>query len=282
MAIDIKYICPFWGREHLSADAFVDRVTTNDFQGIEVHLPEAGLFKDQLLSKLEDIYEKNPAFIFIPQYIMFPGNEKIDDYLKIVEAKLFELAACKPTFINSHTGTDYFSFDDNCRVIETCMNVSSKTGVRILHETHRGRFSFHAATLIPYLEKFPELELTGDLSHFCTVSESLLQQQESILKKIFQHVSYIHARVGHEQGPQVNNPFAPEWENHLRQFTRWWDEIIILNRENGKKEIAICPEFGPAPYMPCLPFTKEPLADQWEIIVSMKKYIKEHFKKTIA
>ena len=38
-------------------------------------------------------------------------------------------------------------------------NISQKTGIPIFHETHRGRFSFHAATLIPYLRKFPEMEL---------------------------------------------------------------------------------------------------------------------------
>lgn len=278
MGINIKYICPFWGQEHLSVETFIDKVIENNFRGIEINLPETGAFTDTFLTRIENIQNKNPYFTFIPQQLVVPENTTLEAYIKRVEKKLMELATYRPSFINSHTGRDYFSFDDNCRVIEACMNVSAKTGVRILHETHRGRFSFHAATLIPYLEKFPELEVTGDFSHFCTVSESLLQDQQDIIERIIPHVTYIHARVGYDQAPQVNDPFAPEWKNHLKQFTGWWDEIINHNLKNDKKEIAICTEFGPPPYMPCMPYTQQPVANQWEINLKMKNYLIEHFK----
>ncbi|MBS1620514.1 MAG: sugar phosphate isomerase/epimerase [Bacteroidetes bacterium] len=282
MDINIQYICPFWGQEHLTAEAFINKVIENDYQGIEIYLPETGLIKSSFINKIAGLQENNNGFIFIPQQLTAPGNDKVGDYIKRVEKKLFKLATYQPTFINSHTGKDYFSFDDNCRVIEACMNVSSKTGIKVLHETHRGRFSFHAASLIPYLEKFPELELTGDFSHFCTVSESLLSDQQSIIEKIISHVSYIHARVGYDQAPQVNDPFAPEWKIQLQRFTSWWDEIIKHNKKMGRKEIAICTEFGPPPYMPCMPYTQLPLADQWELNVKMKDYLKKHFNKNSA
>jgi sugar phosphate isomerase/epimerase len=179
-----------------------------------------------------------------------------------MENSLLALAALQPNFINSHTGKDYYSFDDNCKVLEAALNISAKTGVRIVHETHRGRFSFHAATLLPYLKKFPELELAGDFSHFCTVSESLLQDQEAIVHQIIPHVSHIHARIGHEQGPQVNNPAAPEWQNHFNRFAGWWQEIISLNK--GEDKFTITPEHGPYPYMPQAPYTQQPLSNQWE------------------
>lgn len=282
LEINIKYICPFWGQEDISAETFIDKVTENHFQGIEINLPETGMFRKVFIKKIEALRAKNTEFIFIPQQLVATGNEKISEYIKRVEKNLYELAAYQPTFINSHTGRDYFTFVDNCKVIEACMKVSHKTGVKILHETHRGRFSFHAASLIPYLEKFPELELTGDLSHFCVVSESLLSDQEPMLDKIFPRVSYIHARVGYEQAPQVNDPFAPEWKNHLQRFTGWWDQIVTGRWKKREKEMFICPEFGPAPYMPCLPYTQAPLANQWLINVKMKNYLIAHFKKLVT
>jgi hypothetical protein len=145
--------------------------------------------------------------------------------------------------------------------------------VPILHETHRGRFSFHTATLLPYLEKFPELELVGDLSHFCTVSESLLADQQQILELIIPHIRHLHARVGHEQGPQVNNPFAPEWQEHMDVFLSWWKQIIQHRKAEGNDQFSITPEFGPAPYMPAMPFTQEPLSNQWELNCSIKDYL---------
>jgi hypothetical protein len=187
------------------------------------------------------------------------------------------LAQQRPLFINAHTGKDYFSFDDNCRVIESTMNVAARTGVRILHETHRGRFTFHAATLLPYLERFPELELTADFSHWCTVSESLLEDQQHIIDKVIPHVAHIHARVGYEHSPQVADPSAPEWEGHLARFMCWWFRILSHQQKKGTPVSTICPEAGPAPYMPTVPFTGQPLASQWKVNAAMKNLLKQTF-----
>ena len=131
------------------------------------------------------------------------------------------------------------------------------------------------ATLLPFLKKFPGMELVGDFSHFCTVSESMLEDQENILQQIIPHVSHIHARVGFEQGPQVNNPAAPEWESHLNKFIGWWQQIIDYKKSKGDTLFTISPEFGPDPYMPVQPFTKEPLSNQWNNNVFMKNTLKQ-------
>jgi hypothetical protein len=162
-------------------------------------------------------------------------------------------------------------------VIEAAMNFSAKNNVRILHETHRSRFAFHTATLLPYLEKFPEMELTGDLSHFCVVSESMLEDQEEILELIFPHISHLHARIGFEQGPQVNDPKAPEWNAHVNRFLNWWQQIIELKQKAGQQLFTITPEFGPVPYMPAMPFTQEPTSVQWDNNLFIKKMLQSKF-----
>jgi hypothetical protein len=142
-----------------------------------------------------------------------------------------------------------------------------------MHETHRGRFSFHANSLLAYLQAFPELKLVADFSHFCTVSESLLEHQQHILEKIMPHVAHVHARVGFEQGPQVSNPFAPEWHMHLNTFVHWWQQLHRLAAKSGRGFFTITPECGPSPYMPLEPFTQKPMADQWQINVQMMQYL---------
>lgn len=274
----IRYICPFWGQEDLSAKAFIDKVLAQGYGGIEIHLPDSETFTKDLFSKVEEIRKYDPDFAVILQQLEFPASADVREYILSMENKLKYLAEFHPTFINSHTGRDYYSFEENCSVIEAGMQISKDTGVKILHETHRGRFSFHAATLLPYLKKYPEIELTGDFSHFCTVSESMLEEQEKILERIIPHVSYIHARVGHAQGAQVNDPFAPEWERELHAFLVWWDLILRQRILDGANETLICTEFGPAPYMPAAPYTKEPLADQWRINVSMKEFLENHYR----
>lgn len=270
----INYCCTYWGCEQNSPNVFVDKVLAAGYEGIEISLPPATeTFTPLFLKELEGIRNENPDFIFIAQHLTAPGTDSVEQYIRNMEKNLLELSSYHPTFINSHTGKDFYSFDDNCRVLEAALTMSQKTGVRILHETHRGRFSFHTATLLPYLEKFPELELVGDLSHFCTVSESLLADQQHILEKIIPHITHLHARVGHEQGPQVNNPFAPEWQEHVDVFLAWWKQTLQHRKAEGNDQFSITPEFGPAPYMPAMPFTQEPLSNQWELNCTMKDYL---------
>jgi len=273
--LQVKYCCTHWGCEKDKPDIFVDKVLSAGYEGIEIFMPSTpNDFASLFIKELEDVKRINPDFIFITQQLTVPDNDTVHDYISRMEKSLYELAALQPCFINSHTGKDYYSFDDNCRVIEAALTISSKTGVRILHETHRGRFSFHASSLIPYLKKFPELELVGDFSHFCTVSESMLQDQAAIIEEIIPHVSHLHARIGHEQAPQVNNPFAPEWEHHFAHFEEWWYRIIDYKKQKGDKTFSITPEFGPAPYMPALPFTRQPVGNQWEINRKMMDFLK--------
>ena len=173
--MQIKYCCTNWGSDYDKPAVFVDKVLLAGYEGIEINFPSLSDAPTKLYLKLiADALNTNPDFTFIAQHILPVQNLSIDSYIFNVKNDLFELSALQPSFINAHTCSDYFSFDDNCRVIEAILNISQKTGIPIFHETHRGRFSFHAATLIPYLRKFPEMELVGDFSHFCTVSESML------------------------------------------------------------------------------------------------------------
>ena len=278
--MQVKYCCTYWGSENDTPSVFVDKVLSAGYEGIEIFLPSLeSSFSKMFLEKIEDAVNANSDFVFVAQHIVAAQNISVDEYIDNVKANLLDLAALEPSFINAHTGKDYFSFDDNCRVIEAALNISNKTGVRILHETHRGRFSFHAPSLIPYLKKFPEMELVADFSHFCTVSESMLEDQEEMIQQIIPHISHIHARIGFEQGPQVNDPFAPEWQNHFEQYEKWWQSIIDYKKEKGATLMSITPEFGPAPYMPSMPYTKVPLANQWEINYEMMHQLRERLKK---
>lgn len=271
--MQIKYCCTHWGSEKDQPDVFVDKVLSAGYEGIEINFPSINESSTKSFLKLiASIRNTHSEFTFVAQHIIPVENTSVDEYILSVKKNLLELSAIQPSFINAHTGKDYFSFEDNCRIIEAIFNIATKTGVRVLHETHRGRFSFHAASLIPYLKKFPELELVGDFSHFCTVSESMLEDQEEIIQQIVPHIGHIHARIGHEQGPQVNDPFAPEWENHLLIYEKWWQSIIDFKKEKKVQSISITPEFGPAPYMP---FTKAPLGNQWDINYKMMLRLKD-------
>jgi sugar phosphate isomerase/epimerase len=260
----IQYSHTYWGSDHLQPDEFVRSIAAEGYQGMELFLQPGDEISNAFMDALAKQREKDPDFFLVLLQIQFPGKDSPQEYIKNLRQNIAQLAALQPDFINSHTGSDYFRFDDNCRAIEAAANEAEKAGIPLYHETHRGRFSFHAPTLIPYLEKFPELELVGDLSHFCTVSESLLDGQEEMLEKIFPHIAHVHARIGHEQGPQVNDPSAPEWEGHIQTFMNWWKHIAEVQKNRERNRLTFTTEFGPPPYLPCSPFSGKPLSNQWE------------------
>jgi hypothetical protein len=275
--MNILYSSTYWGSESLSPENFINKTIGDGFNGVELFLQPPDETTNLFMRAIDAVKMINNDFYFIALQLVFPAKESVMGYIKKMDRNLASISSLNPLFINSHTGKDYYSFDDNCRVIEAAMNFSAKNNIRILHETHRSRFAFHTATLLPYLEKFPEMELTGDLSHFCVVSESMLEDQEEILEKIFPHISHLHARVGYEQGSQVNDPKAPEWNSHINRFINWWHQIIKLKQKAGQKVFTITPEFGPIPYMPVMPYTKEPMSVQWDNNLFIKKLVQSKF-----
>lgn len=270
----VKFICPYWGQEGTRPSMFFARVIEEGYEGVEINIPEDPSFIGEFRSSLDNIRKVRAGFGFITQQVLEPAMESAQDYIRRMQRRLEFLVSLDPDCINSHTGKDYYSFDDNCRIIEAAENIALRSGVRILHETHRGRFTFHAATLLPYLEKFPHLRFTGDFSHWCTVSESMLEDQAEILDRIIPHVCHIHARIGFQHAPQVNDPFAPEWKNHVDAFVHWWQNILTVQEQAGNHSVTITPEAGPVPYMPTLPYSGKPLADQWQINTQMKEMLR--------
>jgi len=271
--MNINYLCPHWGSEGKTAKSFFEAIQKEGYNGIEINLPEDNTFLNDFQAELESARAAYRAFGFIAQSVPEARKENVQEHIKRVLQRLEFLAGFSPDSINSHTGKDYFSFEDNCRVIEAIENFAIKNNIMVMHETHRGRFSFHGPSLLPYLDRFPDMKVAADFSHWCTVSESLLEGQAEVLEKVLPHIVHIHARVGHEQAPQAADPFAPEWQHHLEQYLSWWKDIKHYKTGKGDSKLTITPEAGPVPYMPAVPFTNQPLGNQWAINAKMKEYL---------
>jgi sugar phosphate isomerase/epimerase len=190
---------------------------------------------------------------------------------------LQQAAAMKPIYINCHSGRDYFSFDQNRAMMDESYQLSAKTGIPVYHETHRGRSLFAAHITRQFLEKIPNLRLTFDVSHWCNVHESLLGDQPDTMSVTLPRVDHIHARIGHAEGPQVNDPRAPEWEQAVKVHLGWWDQVVARKKQEGKR-MTILTEFGPPDYLPTLPYTRQPLASQWDINVYMMQLLRKRYQ----
>lgn len=194
-----------------------------------------------------------------------------EEHLASLEKHVARAVRFEPLLINSHTGRDIFSFDDNLRLFERALELSERHGVPILHETHRTRPTYSAIDTLEYLEALPELRLTADVSHWMVVHESDLSDQPEALRGLIERSDHIHARVGFEEGPQVADPRAPEWRGHVEHHVDIWKGIAQSHRERGSEYLTVTPEFGPFPYVPTLPFTRQPLVDVWEVNLDMRE-----------
>ena len=134
----------------------------------------------------------------------------------------------------------------------------------------------HIAPGCCLLQKIPGLRITFDVSHWCNVSESLLADQQETVNLAIQRTDHIHARIGHPEGPQVNDPRAPEWEPAVKAHFSWWDAIVAIKKQQGEL-LTVLTEFGPPDYMPTLPYTRQPLADQWAINVHMMNLLRKRY-----
>lgn len=271
--MEILFFCPRWGSASIPWAEFALQVKEAGYDGIETDIPSDVRERDELMAALEE-----NELLLIAQH-WETVDPLFESHLDEYAGRIAFLASVRPLFINSQTGKDYFSFRENEWLLRSAHATYAALGVPVYHETHRGKFSFAAHITKDFLEQIPGLELTLDISHWCAVAESLLEDQQEAVLAAIHRTRHIHARIGHTQGPQATDPRGSEWRNALQFHLDCWDKVVELNQQKGTPFLTITTEFGPAPYMVHHPLTGEPIADQWELNVWMKEMLTERYIK---
>ena len=266
----ILYFCTTWGQKNENWDAFFEKVKNAGYDGIETSLPPEGEEKE-FLDRL-NTYELD----FIGQHWETVTRD-FEVHKAEYSRRLRALASLKPISINAHTGKDYFSFERNMALLAVAAKITQDTGIPISHETHRSRFAFAAHVTQQYLEHSPSLELTLDVSHWCAVAESLLQDQVEALGLALSRTRHIHARIGFAQGPQVPDFTLPQYKTALQFHLECWDKIVLNHQKNGSSMLPITTEFGPPPYMQ-LVSPENASEKQWKMNADMMNMLKERYK----
>ena len=265
-----------------SVDAFCEKAKAAGYDGIEMWWPATKEAQTELFAALK----KHQLEIGL-----LCGVGESDPEKHVAAFIAMSNAAAKqnlqrPLYINCHSGKDYFPVEINDRIIQHTIALAKETGLKICHETHRSRILFAAHIAKQYIDRHPEMRVTLDISHWCNVHESLLHDQENTVQQVLTRVDHIHARIGHPEGPQVNDPRAPEWDAAVKRHLGWWDQVIELKikqsanqgTNQGTNFMTILTEFGPPDYMPTLPYTRQPLANQWDINVYMMQMLRKRYQ----
>jgi len=267
-----QFFCPRWGSEDISWESFCQKVSQAGYDGIEYGIARTAAEKE--LDEFWNIAEKNKLKIIVQHYDTYEADYSKHYDLYCAWLEKVKIYPCVK--INTQTGKDYFSFQQNKALIEAAFEVSVRSGIQIVHETHRNKFSFAAHITKEYLEKIPALKITLDASHWVCVAESFLEDQQEAIELATARAEHLHARVGYPCGPQVPDPRVPEWQHALNMHLSWWDKIAE-RKKNENALLTITPEFGPYPYMVHIPGNGLPICNQWEVNIYMMELLKKRY-----
>lgn len=272
---------PFDVREALSL------IKSQGYNGVEAPLKLAlsigpkwtDLLKEYQLNAVYMVFTDGPVAPGYPEgFVMggpydshpMPGNS-IDDHLNVFKRQV-EVAygmGSSTVLVNSHTGCDHWTVEQGGEFFKKALAWQKDNNFRVVHETHRTRFLYSPWVTRDILENpdFSGIEFNADLSHYTCVSETDPSNPvlDGVVKRISQSTGHIHGRIGYENGPQVNDPRAPEWTSHVEGFFQWWERIWELQAKRGLKVSTFTPEHGPAPYQISFPYQNTPMADIWNI-----------------
>lgn len=267
----LKILATNWGFAG-TINEYCAKVKKEGYNGIEIWWPTTKAAQDELFAALKK-YDLEVGFLTAGSQSNF--KEHFETFKTMIGAAAHNTIQ-KPLYINCHSGRDYFSYEDNKKLIDHTTTLAKQTGIKICHETHRSRMLYSAPIARNFIEKNPALRITLDISHWCNVHETLLHDQQETVNLTLQRVDHIHARIGHAEGPQVNDPRAPEWDAAVKAHFAWWDKVVEMKKKKGEV-LTFLTEFGPPDYMPTEPYTRKPLADQWAINVHMMQLLRKRY-----
>lgn len=266
----LKILNTNWGFPG-TRETFFNQSKEAGYDGVELWAP--GEEKDRAA------LQEQAALAKLDLGLLCAGSDPdFSKHIRQFETNLQNAVAMRPLYVNCHSGKDWFTFEQNRQIVELSLAISKASGIPVYHETHRGRMLFAAHVTRQFLEQLPGLRLTLDISHWCNVHESLLGDQEETVNLALSRTDHIHTRIGHAEGPQVNDPRAPEWEGAVQRHLGWWDKVLETKAKAGLP-LTMLTEFGPPNYLPALPYTRQPVADQWAINVYMKEMLRKRYNQ---
>ncbi len=261
--MDIKIFKACWGMESIpSLDEKLRMISEAGYDGFEWAVWEVDP------PEVRELCEKY-KLLYIAQIFVLNAQEQRDQMEKAVAAGAIKA--------DSHTGRDRWSDSEAKSFWREALALEKDIPLPVAHETHRYRMFYSPWTTAKHLADFPDISIAADFSHWCCVCETMLDDMEDFIDVAIPRAIHIHARVGYEEGPQVSDPAAPEFANHLKRHAGWWDRILEAHKKRGEKMMTITPEFGPAPYQHRLPYTCQPTSDLWEINYWMRNYLKKRW-----
>ncbi|HEY3235089.1 MAG TPA: hypothetical protein VGJ84_10240 [Polyangiaceae bacterium] len=198
------------------------------------------------------------------------------DHLASFRSQLKVFASWKPLQITSLSAKDNLPIREQIAFFRGALEAEQEYGVPVAHETQRGRALCNPWSTAEILDAVPGLKLAADFAHWMCVCESTLEDYPEVAIAC-ERALHLHGRIGYEQGPQVPDPRAPEYQRHVERHEALWDMVLAAHRRAGRTTLTFDPDFGAPDYMHTLPYTRQPVASLWDITLWMADRFRRRF-----
>jgi len=250
----IKFFRNLWGCPG-PRGAAIASLLDSGYDGIE-----AVLFSEAERAEMRRILRRR-SFPFKGTIWTRGAGPSPEDHIRLFRSQLRALERVGADSINVIGGYDCWTVEEASRYFDAVLKAGESSGLPISHETHRDSALYHPHPTRQLLERFPQLRLTCDFSHWVVACERLIEDQVDLIGLCGSRADHVHVRVGTEQAPQVSDVRSPEALPYLAAFERWWGLVWDRQLAQGIAVTTACPEFGPPPYQATLPHTGMPVAD---------------------
>lgn len=197
----------------------------------------------------------------------------VDD-LKPIIAHVQELGA---DHINLQPDVKPYRLEDCIPYVEGWRRLAHDAGVPVHIETHRDRMTTDLFFTLRLLDCFPDLKLTGDLSHYVVGREfawPISEENHALMRRVIDNCWGFHGRVASREQIQVQISFAHQ-KDWLDLFMGWWEYGFRSWRRRAPKDAALtflC-ELGPKEYAMTGPDGYE-LSDRWQEALTLKDMVR--------
>ncbi|QKI88618.1 sugar phosphate isomerase/epimerase family protein [Thiomicrorhabdus xiamenensis] len=278
--MQLKTFKTLWGNTLQIEDACAEAKTAG-FDGIEGRAPELS----QSVAWQEALHRHQCDYIaeivsggdYVPDR-SWSSEQHLDDIRRQIEQSL----PFKPLFATCIVGCDAWSEPEAIEFFEQAMRLQEEFGLQLSFETHRSRPTFNPWTTLRIAQALPDLKLTVDISHWCVVCERQMDSEMETLLQLIPQIHHIHARIGYDQGPQVPDPRAPEYQSAVESHLAFWRQIWLHRQKNQADTTTMTPEFGPDGYCHLQPYTQMPVVDLWEINQWMNIRVRQAYSDCLA
>lgn len=138
-----------------------------------------------------------------------------------------------------HVGNGMESEDQANALFDAICNAQAKHGIPLYVETHRATLTQDVWRTVQFVNRFPQLGINGDYSHWYTGLEMPYAGVDRVMKftkPVSERVRFMHGRIGNSGCMQVdigqgdpaefNTGILAANNNHLADFAKLWGYVF--------------------------------------------------------